>query len=124
MAGSLPQSLAQVDSDAAWQRWEPSATDPWNLKWAGHVYRRAAFGASWMELQEAVKSGPAATLTRVLDGKPGAEERDRLVEKAGAAIAGKDEADALRGWWLYLAAAALLVLEWSAWQARRRKGGA
>ncbi len=102
MAGTLPQSLTQVDPVLAWQRWEPSATDPWNLKWAGHLYRRAGFGATWTELQEAVKSGLAATLTRVLDGQPEAEERDRLIEKAGAAIAGKEDADALRGWWLYL----------------------
>src|SRR5438270_6981003 len=102
MAGTLPQSLTQVDPVLAWQRWEPSATDPWNLKWAGHLYRRAGFGATWTELQEAVKSGLGATLTRVLDGQPEAEERDRLIEKAGAAIAGKEDADALRGWWLYL----------------------
>src|SRR5438552_6301808 len=103
MAGTLPQSLTQVDPVLAWQRWEPSATDPWNLRWAGHLYRRAGFGATWAELQEAVKSGPSATLTRVLDGQPEAEERDRLIEKAGTAIAGKEDADALRGWWLYLA---------------------
>jgi uncharacterized protein (DUF1800 family) len=102
MAGTLPQSLAQVDPGAAWQRWEPSA-DAWNLKWAGHLYRRAGFGATWTELQEAVKSGLGATLTRVIDGQSGAEERNRLIEKAGAAIASKEEADALRGWWLYLA---------------------
>src|SRR5947209_2495555 len=100
MAGTLPQSLSQVDPVLAWQRWEPSATDPWNLKWAGHLYRRAGFSAAWMELQEAVKGGPAATLNLVLDSQPDAAERDRLIEKACAAIAGKEDADALRGWWL------------------------
>ncbi|HEV3118113.1 MAG TPA: DUF1800 domain-containing protein [Gemmataceae bacterium] len=102
MAGALPESLAQIDPAAAWQVWEPSQTDPWNLKWAAHLYRRAAFGASWMQLQEAVKNGVAATLTRLLAGQPGADDRERLVERAGTAIASKDDADELRGWWIYL----------------------
>jgi len=36
----------------AWQRYRPSADSPWNIKRAGHLYRRAAFGATIAELRK------------------------------------------------------------------------
>ena len=40
--------LDRIDPAAAWQVWQPSAGDPWNRKWAAHLYRRAAFcNACW-----------------------------------------------------------------------------
>ena len=46
----------RIDPQWAWQRWRPSAEAPWDLKRAGHLYRRAAFGASWSELQTALQA--------------------------------------------------------------------
>jgi uncharacterized protein (DUF1800 family) len=102
MSGPLADSLARVDPGVAWQRWQPTAADPWNLKWAGHLFRRAAFGANESELRQAVQSGFVATLERLLHGQPNAEDNDRFLEKAGAAIAAEGKADSLRGWWIYL----------------------
>ncbi len=65
---SIP--LANVDPALAWKPWQPDEKTPWNLKWAGHLYRRAAFGAGWPELQEALKKGPEAALDSLLAGKP------------------------------------------------------
>ena len=55
-------------------------------------------------------------------GRSGGGEWPATARPAAASAAGAVRREF--GWWLYLAAAALLVLEWSAWQARRRKGGA
>jgi len=41
-----PTPLDKIDPVAAWQPWEPDAKQPWNLQWAGHLARRAGFGAN------------------------------------------------------------------------------
>ena len=46
----------------AWRPWEPDAKNAWNLKWAGHLFRRAGFGANYSELREAIRRGLPATL--------------------------------------------------------------
>jgi uncharacterized protein (DUF1800 family) len=102
MAGPLPDSLTQVNPAEAWQPWEPTKNDPWNLKKAAHLYRRAAFGAAVPQLREAVRAGFASTLSRLLRGQSDADDRDQLLDKAGAEIAREGNPDALRGWWVYL----------------------
>ena len=46
MPPTVPPPIDKVDPARAWQPWEPGAKDPFNLKWAGHLFRRAGFGAS------------------------------------------------------------------------------
>jgi len=50
-------------------------------------------------------------------GRSGGGEWPATARPAAASAAGTARREL--GWWLYLAAAALLALEWSAWQARR-----
>src|SRR5271170_6667703 len=69
MAPSSLPPLDKVDPVKAWQPWEPTKTDPWNLKWAGHLYRRAAFGGSPDELKAAIKKGHTATINLLYEGE-------------------------------------------------------
>jgi hypothetical protein len=97
---SIP-SLDRVDPARAWQPWQPDDNQPWSLRWAGHLYRRAAFGGTLAELRQAVKAGPHSTVDRLLAGEPEAKGYESLIADSGQSIAkGEDEA-ALRGWWLY-----------------------
>jgi Protein of unknown function (DUF1800) len=93
--------LARLEPAAAWRPWEPDARNPWNLKWAGHLFRRAAFGASWDELQTAVRDGLRRTLERLLAGGPGHAEFDQLADAVGPER-GDAEGDpsGLEWWWL------------------------
>src|SRR5262249_6166080 len=102
MAKHLPP-LDRVNPSEAWQPWEPDAHQPWSLGWAGHLYRRAAFGANLDELRSAVKDGLPATLDRLLKGDPAAVQYESLLADTGASIArgGDEAAPNLRGWWLY-----------------------
>jgi hypothetical protein len=93
--------LDQVDPAQAWEPWQPSAT-AWNLKWAGHLYRRAAFGAGLPELREAMRRGLPKTLDLLLDGQPGAAAREQTLGALGEQVAKEDDATNLRGWWMYL----------------------
>jgi uncharacterized protein (DUF1800 family) len=93
--------LDKVDPVVAWQPWEPDAKQPWNLQWAGHLFRRACLGANLQQLREAVRQGYPATLERILKGEPGADERTDFLNSVGEPVARKDDIYALRGWWLY-----------------------
>ncbi|HLQ44741.1 MAG TPA: DUF1800 domain-containing protein, partial [Planctomycetaceae bacterium] len=87
--------LEKVDPAKAW---EPAGNEPWSLKWAGHLYRRAAFGANLHELRQAVREGLPATLDRLLN----VGERENVLATAGDLIArNRSNAYDLRGWWLY-----------------------
>jgi uncharacterized protein (DUF1800 family) len=95
-------ALDKVDPVKAWQPWQPGPADPWNLKWAGHLYRRAGFGATLTELREAIALGYQETMDRILTGAAGGERFQReVLDQAGARMARKSSPYDLRGWWLY-----------------------
>src|SRR5262245_3111074 len=93
-------ALDKIDPARAWQPWRPSPADPWGRKWAAHLYRRAAFGASRAELIQAERLGHQGTLDLLLRGRPEAEEAREALADAGRVAAGDGE-ERLRGWWLY-----------------------
>src|SRR5436309_1650237 len=76
MAPSTLKPLDQLDPVEAWKRWEPTDKDPFNQKWAGHLYRRAAFGATLAEMRAAEKRGLPATLDLLLKGEP--DDKDHI----------------------------------------------
>jgi uncharacterized protein (DUF1800 family) len=97
--------LDKVDPVAAWQPWAPDAKQPWNLQWAGHLYRRAGFGANLVRLRDAVRDGLQATLDRITKGEPDADERTEFLNTIGQTVANKNKLTndfyELRAWWLY-----------------------
>ncbi len=101
MAETALVPLEKLDPAESWQPRQPDAKQPFDLKAAGHLYRRAAFGASLPELRQAVKQGLPATLDRLLDGELGLDKRLTFLNSTGELIAGQGNANQLRGWWLY-----------------------
>jgi uncharacterized protein (DUF1800 family) len=115
-----------LDPVQVWQPWEPTDQDPWNLKWAGHLYRRATLGPipplgeeprydHLAKLREAVNNGLKATLERLFQGEPTTEERQRFLDEMGKQVLNQTRredrfnpnpspntgANPLRGWWFY-----------------------
>src|SRR5262249_25761046 len=75
----------------------------WGPKWAAHLYRRAAFGASREDLTEAQRLGPQGTLDLLLRGRPEADEIQETLTDVGRVAAARDDAgDLVAGWWLYV----------------------
>src|SRR5438034_9222172 len=102
----LATDLSRLDPAREWEPWRPTSTDPWGLKWAGHLYRRAAFGGNWTELQAAIKAGPDATVQRLFAGGPGQTEFDQLMDAVAPANdgpygQGDPREDGLESWWLH-----------------------
>jgi uncharacterized protein (DUF1800 family) len=100
----------QIDPKEAWK---PAPAERWNLKWAAHLYRRAAFGVpprkddereatSWDLLSRAVKQGREASIEELLSGGPGQDAFAKLLDSLGQRFAAVDgQLDKLQGWWLY-----------------------
>src|SRR5580704_13485260 len=99
MSETLPP-LDQLDPAEAWQPWKPTPADPWGRKWAAHLFRRAAFGASRADLLEAERLGHQGTLDLLLRGGDQAEEVRETLTDVGLVAADRGD-DELRGWWLY-----------------------
>ena len=59
-----------IDPRWAWEPYEPGERSPWDLKKVGHLYRRAAFGASWPELEAGLQMGPEKAVEALLQGGP------------------------------------------------------
>src|SRR5579884_4000592 len=97
----MPVSLEKIDPGEVWKPWRPTAADPWGRKWAAHLYRRAAFGASRAELLEAERLGPERTLDLLLRGRPQAADLLGTLTDVGRIAAARDDGNQLRGWWLY-----------------------
>jgi uncharacterized protein (DUF1800 family) len=90
-----------VDPAWAWEPYRPSAESPWDLRKAGHLYRRAAFGANWDELQAALKNGPEKTIDDLLEGSGNQDEFDRQTAPLAASIARSNIGRLASAWWVY-----------------------
>jgi hypothetical protein len=100
MARTTLPPLDKLDPAQAWGPWEPSDQQPWDLRWAGHLYRRAAFGATRTELVAALRDGYQGTLNRLFDGDPDRAAADRNLAVRGWEIARRNSPLHLRGWWV------------------------
>ncbi len=91
---------AAFDPQWAWESYVPSDERPWTLKWVGHLYRRAAFGASWEQLRQAMEEGPARTVERLLNPSGNTDEFETSFDEYESAAANSDSTEGLRAWWL------------------------
>jgi len=87
-----------------WTAYEPDAEAPWDLRRVVHLHRRAGLAATWLELQQDLKEGPAAAIDRLLKGSANtaaptdfAATADVLADTAVAA----GEIGRLKAWWFY-----------------------
>ncbi len=89
-----------IDPAWAWSPYQPDAQHPWSLALAGHLYRRAAFGANWDQLQQALADGPQKTIDILLKPQADVAAFNRADDQYDDSAAGSDSADSLRAWWL------------------------
>jgi uncharacterized protein (DUF1800 family) len=91
-----------IDPQTAWQRFAPDASHPWDARKVGHLYRRAAFGANWADLQEGIKLGPDQLVTNLLTGGEPTGAYDAETEKFLSTASRKfNVGPQASAWWLY-----------------------
>lgn len=99
MARAL-RPLSELDPEWAWAPYEPDVERPWDRGLAAHLHRRAGFGATSAELDEAVRLGPAGAVAALLDAvEPEAYRQQTLDLRAAALASGGVSAGA--AWWLH-----------------------
>jgi uncharacterized protein (DUF1800 family) len=96
-------NLSNLDPNRAWAPFDPNAQRPWSRALAAHLFRRAGFGATSAELDEAVKAGPGATVQRLCN--PPATPEAAEFESTSATLAQRTAATGnpqqLAAWWLH-----------------------
>ncbi len=86
------------DPSWAWAPYRPDAERPWTLELAAHLYRRAALGANWGELQQALADGPEAAVGKLLHPKPETTAFNQAFDAYENAATGSD--GGVPAWWL------------------------
>lgn len=81
----------------AWTAYEPDAERSWNLARVGQLYRRAAFGANWEQLQQALQDGPQRTIDRLLKPQIDVEAFNATHDEYETSATSIND---LRAWWL------------------------
>jgi len=82
--------------------YEPSGRDPWNLRKACHLYRRAGFGATVAEMDQAEAAGFDATVNRLIRVDTSASELDRFLSTVRTELFDfGDEVETAQAFWLY-----------------------
>ena len=86
----------------AWEPYRPTAGSPWDLPKVGHLYRRAAFGATWADLQQGLKDGPERTIDRLLSGSPADPDYTRTSDYMASerSLPSGAPGTQLAAWWL------------------------
>ena len=86
------------DPQSAWSPFTPDDARPWNLRWAGHLHRRAGFGAAWDTLQETLSLGPQRAVDKLLEAHADKAAFHREYDEYEEAASG--DVNGLRAWWL------------------------
>jgi len=89
-----------IDPQTAWQRYRPSAEQPWDLKKVGHLLRRAGFGASLAEMETAVREGPDRTIDALLQDRPD-PDGDEVWGILSRGVSANSNGQQLPAVWLY-----------------------
>jgi uncharacterized protein (DUF1800 family) len=90
-----------IDPRWAWEPYQPNDKEPWDVKKVGHLYRRAAFGATAADLDAGVAAGPDKAIDHLLKGGPDADKFDADMAPLAQSIARTNVGTQARAWWLY-----------------------
>jgi uncharacterized protein (DUF1800 family) len=94
-------ALEKLDPDWAWAAYQPREQQPWDHTAAAHLFRRGGFGATWDELDQAVRKSPAEAVADLLAASREATIFDEQMEPLARVAATSDDPSAPASWWLY-----------------------
>jgi uncharacterized protein (DUF1800 family) len=84
-----------------WSAYVPSENEPWDDRRAAHLYRRAAFGGSHVEIEAALKKSPAEVIESLAETPPTITFDAESRAMASTVLATGDPKQ-LAGWWAYV----------------------
>lgn len=90
-----------IDPNWAWEPWQPSAANPWAKRTAAHLLRRATFGASQSELEDAVASQPDEVIQKLLEDCNESQVYQQQMQAVLSAALATGNPVQLAAWWVY-----------------------
>lgn len=97
----MPDSQLNIDPKWAWSAYEPSADVPWTRALAAHLHRRAGFGATSAELEQAHRLGPAKAIEAICNPPAESTEFASSTKMLGEQVTAGSDPLRLAAWWLY-----------------------
>ena len=98
-------ALGEIDPEVAWQAWEPTDLEPWDVRRAALVFRRAGFGASESALRDAAARPVGEVIGEFFE--PGKDQPEAIAkfesesELIGSAVRAGGNIERLSTWWLH-----------------------
>ncbi len=92
----------RLDPAWAWTAFEPEGKQGWDWGCVVHLYRRAAFGATWEQVERALVLGPEKAVDQLLHPPKQAEQFYTQMDQVALALLSGDDATNLPPWWLYV----------------------
>lgn len=77
----------RIDPDWAWSPYQPNEQTPWDLRAAAHLFRRAGFGATRQELDEATRRQPADVVSDLVQAEEPESYRNEINSLLKASLA-------------------------------------
>jgi uncharacterized protein (DUF1800 family) len=96
--------VEQQTAQSYWSRYVATETEPWDQRRVVHLHRRAAFAASWPEIQRDLADGPEQAVDRLLQGRShedSARRFETMARTIGDAATASGSPGRLKAWWLY-----------------------
>jgi len=91
----------RIDPAWAWSPFEPSTEQAWDVRRAAHLFRRAGFGATTHQLDEAVRRPPADVVRELVSQAVDASNSDAATDPLARAMLATGNARSLATWWLH-----------------------
>src|SRR5579862_3938757 len=85
----------------AWNPFEPTPADPWDLRKVAHLHHRAGFGATWAMLQRDLRAGLAASVDRLMTPPALSSDEQQVLDSLRQGAVQVRESDRLKALWLY-----------------------
>jgi uncharacterized protein (DUF1800 family) len=80
-----------MDPKTAWEPYRPTAQFPWTPALAAHLLRRATFGFSRAQLDQAISSGPQQTVDRLFAAPPSLASFNAQIDALAAPLLTSEE---------------------------------
>lgn len=97
--------LDDIDPAIAWQAWEPSQEEPWDLRRAALLHRRSGFAATSEQLQATLALKPDEIIAKMVRGEPipsfEADSFETDSSELGKSVLATSDMKQLASWWLH-----------------------
>lgn len=98
----MPLALNAVDPTWAWEPFVPSDACEWNRTTAAHLFRRAAFGATAAQIDDAVKQSPTSVVQQIVRDSAETSDFRQQSDDLAMTLLSTGNPRQLAAWWVYV----------------------